>query len=276
MSLYIIDNKLTTTPGQKSLSALISLVVTLALIAILWFIKITVPNPPFDIKQGVVELDFGIVDGGFGAPDQGGPSETAPARGGEEGGGPAAPQSGGYGDLVTNDADKTLTKQLPAINPPVSEDSKIDPRLKSRTGSSTKKTGTGTTPGDPNGWEKGTGTAGSGPGRNTGVSADGGRVPGIRGTGNVTGEFTKYRIQSGSVNISADGEGIIACRVSVDCSGKWTIMAAGVRGTTYNGSLADANIRKVFSDALRNTKFVANGTDCGETKTVTANIIRAY
>ncbi len=272
MSLYIIDRKLTTTPEEKSMSGVLALVITLALIAILWFVHIRVPDPPFDIKQGAVELDFGMIDGGLGSPDAGGPSLTPPAQGGDDGGEQADNAAGGYGEVVTNEGDKVKTPALPPIKPPVSKE---DPRAAAARAKLGKRGTTG--PGTPDGWKKGSGSTGSGPGTTPGQHGPGtGTNPGRKGTGSVTGDFTNYKIQAGTVAVNADGEGVIACRVRVECNGSWSIVSVELRGTTYTGSSADANMRRVFTEALANTRFIKTGEICPETKVVKANIVKSY
>ncbi|MBS3913805.1 MAG: hypothetical protein KG003_04860 [Bacteroidetes bacterium] len=271
MATYIVEKNLTTTNAEKATSWGIALVISSALIFLLWFLHITVPNPPFEVKQGVVELDFGMVDGGFGQPDQGGPSPTPPAQGGEvsDGGAPNA-ASGGYGDIVNNDADNSNVN-LPPIEPPQSSQPSGDPRL-GRLGKVGSRTGSGQ-PGDPNGFPGGSGRTGSGSGGNNGgVTGIGGRVPGTRGNGLYSYNFANFKLQSDVTKVNADGEGDIVCRVSVDCGGRSSVIEYGSRGTTYSGSLG--NMRQVFDYFLSKSTFVKIGEKCPESGYVTLKVRR--
>jgi hypothetical protein len=60
MSHYVIEENLSTTREQKFASVGLSLIVSAVIIAFLYFMHIVVPNPPFEVKSGEVELDFGL------------------------------------------------------------------------------------------------------------------------------------------------------------------------------------------------------------------------
>lgn len=273
MSMYIIQENLSTTVKEKITSGVLSAIISTALILLLWFIHLSVPNPPFEVKKGVVILDFGLVDGGFGAPDQGGPSATPPAQGisgGENGGSPA--QTGGYGDLVNND-NSDATTALPPIQPPVSKNpvSAID-KYKDKIG---KRGGSTGKEGTPDGWPDGTGTTGSGPGGKTGVTGDGtGTRPGGKGNGVYSYNFTHFKLNSTVRSVNADGEGVIACRVSVDCAGRPSVIEYGSRGTTFTGS--QANLRSVFDDFLGKSTFTKTGEKCPESGIISLTVKRTY
>lgn len=276
MAFYVVEEKLSSTTKEKLTSGVLSIVISSGIIMLLWFLHITVPNPPFDVKQGVVILDFGLVDGGFGAPDQGGPSPTPPAEGGpngEEGGSPT--QAGGMGAVVTNDGANPKTVSLPPIDPPASTTPSVDPRLKNRLGKVGKRTGSGQ-PGDPKGWEGGSGNTGSGGTNNTGgVHGDGtGTRPGGKGSGVFSYKFTNYKLSSSVRTVNADGEGDIVCRVSVDCAGRPSVIEYGSRGTTYTGS--GANMRAVFDYFLGNSTFTKVGERCPESGLVTLTVKTGY
>ena len=135
-----------------------------------------------------------------------------------------------------------------------------------------RKPGNATTEGNPNGWKNGRGKDGMGKGTNSGIQGNGGRMPGKGGSGGVYAEFRNFEISSSTVKITADGRGKIRCSVKVDCNGKWSIVRAGLIGTTYTGQPTDANYRNVFKQAMRGVIFKKTGTDCPETRTVTADI----
>lgn len=267
--MYVIEENLTTSTNEKLTSGGLALLITAALIFILWFLHITVPNPPFEVKQGVVLLDFGLVDGGFGQPDQGGPSPTPPAQGGpqEAGGGSTAP-AGGFGNIVTNDGVKN-TPALPPIDPPASTTPSMDPRLKDRLKVGTR-TGNGQ-PGTPNGFPGGSGTTGSGPGGSSGgVTGSGGNKPGGAGNGVFSYNFTHFKLSSSVTKVNADGEGNIVCRVSVDCAGRASVIEYSSRGTTYTGS--QSNLRQVFDYFLSRSTFTKIGEKCPESGLVTLTV----
>jgi hypothetical protein len=254
MSLYVIEEKLTTTIAEKAKSWGLASVITAGLIFILYFLHITVPNPPYEVKQGVVELDFGMPENSFGQPDQGGPSPTPPAPGGEVGGGSNSPQAGGYGEIVKNEGEKE-SSELPEYNPPSSQNSG-DPRL-GRLGKIGQRTGNGQ-PGS-GGLPGGKGTTGSGSGGNTGgVTGTGGRGGG--GGGIYSYSFNTFKLSSTVTKVNADGEGNIVCRVWVDCAGRFTVQEYGTRGTTYNGSVA--NMRQVFDYFMSHSTFTSKSSNC--------------
>ena len=136
----------------------------------LYFVHISIPNPPFENKKGALILDFGMVeDPSFGRPTDGGPSPTPPKLGGDPSEGPQTnqPQSGGVGPVVTSEAQPETTS-LPPIDPPSSDRPASDnPKIKVDFTKFGKRNGKGGE-GDPNGWKNGSGSTGSGKGGNGG------------------------------------------------------------------------------------------------------------
>jgi hypothetical protein len=266
MNHYIVEEKLDSTQGQKVSSGLMATVITALLLGILWFVRISMPNPPLDLKEGVLELDMGVVDGGFGDPNSGGPSPTPPALGDSKGDGGGDPSpSGGEGKVVTNDGENSVN--LPPIDPPKRGD-QTDPNLAKRLKVG-KRTGSGSsTEGNPNGWVGGKGKTGSGTGGNDGgVTGTNGRNPG-GGKGLYSYAFTQFKLNSGVREVQANGDGVLAYRVRVNCDGTWSIVGESA-GFTYNGG-ADAKI--VFTNFLRKSSFERFGESCPETGTVTVNV----
>lgn len=266
MSHYIIEEKLDSSPAEKFKSALLSLLISAALIGLLWFMHISIPHPPFEVKEGVLELDMGVVDGGFGNPNDGGPSQTPPAKGdngGQAGGNPV--QSGGEGKLVTSDGENNIT--LPPIDPPKTGD-QLDPNLAKRllTG---KRTG-GSQDGKPNGWKDGKGRTGMGGGENTGgVKGDNtGNQPGNRGKSLISARFTNFKLISDVEQVQAQGTGTIVFEVKVDCYGNFKILGGEAAGATYNGGDAKA----VFITVLSRSTFKKTGENCPETGKVSVTI----
>ncbi len=74
MAHYQIEENLTTTTNQRVVSWIISLAASAIIFGMLWFVHISVPNPPFENKKGSLVLDFGMVeDVSAGRPTDGGP-----------------------------------------------------------------------------------------------------------------------------------------------------------------------------------------------------------
>ncbi|MBL7811136.1 MAG: hypothetical protein JNL57_02845 [Bacteroidetes bacterium] len=266
--MYVVEEKLISTPRIRLTSGVLSLLVTAIIVLLLFFLRIYVPDPPFETKKGELELDFGMVDGGFGQPDQGGPSPTPPAQGSDAGDGGSPSQAGGQGEVVNNDGTDNVA--LPPIKPPASTKPSEDPNLKARLGKIGKRTGTGTT-GDPNGWPGGSGTTGSGKGGNNGgVTGDGGKKPGARGNGLYSTNFTNFRLNSSVTKVDNDGWGNIVVRLRVNCEGKPSILSWNEPGTTYTGT--DANMRAVFTYFLSHSYFTKTGETCPESGLVTLTV----
>lgn len=267
MSFYVVEEKLDSTPGEKVKSAALSLLISAVLIGLLWFMHISMPNPPFEVKEGVLELDMGVVDGGFGNPNDGGPSQTPPAKGdngGDGGGNPV--QSGGEGKVITNDGEDNLN--LPAIDPPKTGD-QLDPNLAKRLPSGKRKGGS--QEGTPNGWKDGKGTSGRGGGNDNGsIKGDVGNNPGNRGKGLVSARFTNFKLLSDVEQVDAQGTGTIVFEVRVDCYGNFRILGGEASGTTYTGGDAKA----VFMSVLSQSTFKKTGETCPETGKVFVNITR--
>ncbi len=257
MTVYIIDKKLSSTTEQKLTSGALAIAIAAALIFLLWFVKIVIPNPPFETKQGVVEVDLGLVDAGYGSPEQGGPSPTPPALGGATSDGGSSTPSGGEGKIITSEGEKTVN--LPPIDPPSSTSASEDPALKGKLGKIGNRKGKNA--GDPNGINGGTGNKGWGPGPgNTGITGNHGKRVG--GNGLYGYDFTNYKLTSDLRRVNADGQGTIVCRVQVDCGGNWSVTEYGSRGTTYNGSVG--GLQSVVTTFLRSSHFEKVGEKCPE------------
>jgi len=266
MAHYLVEEKLDSTPGEKAKSAALSLIVSAILIGLLWFMRISMPNPPFEVKEGVLELDMGVVDGGFGNPTDGGPSQTPPAQGdngGQSGGNPT--QNGGEGNNITNEGEDNMN--LPPIDPPKRGD-QLDPNLAKRLPTG-KRTG-GSQDGTPNGWKDGKGKTGSGGGENTGGGKgdNTGNNPGNRGKGLISAKFTNFKLLSDVEQVDAQGTGTIVFEVKVDCYGNFKILGGEAAGTNYTGSDAKA----VFTNVLSRSTFKKIGETCPETGKVSVTI----
>ncbi len=275
MSHYVIEENLTTSSKERSLSAVISLIISIIIVSLLYFMKIVVPNPPFDLKTGELQLDFGAVEEvSFGRPTDGGPSDVPPAKGG--GDGASEPQSttaptpsGGLGQIV-NTTDVTAEETLPPIDPPASTKPASNSRL-SKLNLSGRKSGPGG-PGSPNGIEGGSGSTGFGPGGNNGgITGMGGtRVTQNRGNGLFTSKgFASHQILSDVRKVNAEGTGTIEARIEVNCNGVASIKAMMPTGN-YTGGLANA--REVMNYFLSKSRFEKIGDKCPETGTITLNI----
>lgn len=265
MSHYIVEEKLDSTQGQKVSSGLMASVITAFLLGILWFVKIGMPNPPLDMKEGVLELDMGVVDGGFGNPNSGGPSPTPPALGDNQGDGGGDPSpSGGEGKVVTNEGENSV--KLPPIDPPKRGD-QTDPNLAKRLKVGKRTGKSGNQNGEENGNPEGLNNTSSGPGKKPGNY--GTEQPG-KGTGLFSYKFTNFKLNSSVTYVNADGSGNIVVRVRVDCNGKATVVTWNESGTTYNGT--DANMRQVFLYFLGQSYFTKVGDKCPESGLVTLSV----
>ncbi len=270
MADYIVEERLDSSLSEKVKSASIALIISALLIGLLWFMRISMPNPPFQVKEGILELDMGVVDGGFGNPTDGGPSQTPPALGdggGDGGGNPV--MSGGEGKVVTNDGEENVN--LPPIDPPKRGD-QLDPNLAKRLPTG-KRTGGGQE-GTANGWKDGKGTKGTGGGEdNGGVKGDNsGRNPGNRGKGLINANFTNFKLVSDVDQVQAEGTGTIVFEVKVDCYGNYRIIGGEAAGTTYTGGDA----KEVFKSVLSRSMFKKMGEGCPETGKVSVIIRRSF
>lgn len=278
MSHYQIEENLTTTPQQKLVSWLISMVASAIILFILWFVHISIPNPPFENKKGVLLLDFGMVeDVSAGRPTDGGPSPTPPKLGGEPSQGPSSnqPQSGGMGQIVTSES-QPQAPSLPPIDPPSSDRPPSDnPKIKVDFSKIGKRSGTGGV-GDPNGIKTGAGSTGSGKGGNNGgVTGNyGDRVTGNKGGANFSAKFTKYSMSSDFDNPATDAFGKIIARVRVECNGTYRVVEWNVSGTTWNGTNED--MISTFNKFLKRSQFEKNGDGCGESALVTLDVKKTY
>jgi len=278
MAHYQIEENLSTTTNQKIVSWLISLVASAIILCILWFVHISIPNPPFENKKGALILDFGMVEEtSAGRPTDGGPSPTAPKLGGDPSQGPSnnQPQSGGVGPVVTSEA-QSQSPSLPPIDPPSSDRPASDnPKIKVDFSKIGKRGGKGGE-GDPNGVRNGIGSTGSGKGGNNGgVTGNyGDRVTGNKGGANFSAKFTKYIMSSDFDNPATDAYGKIIARVRVECNGTYRVLEWNVSGTTWNGS--DPDMQAIFKKFLSLSRFEKNGEGCGESALVTLDVKKTY
>jgi hypothetical protein len=244
----------------------------------LWFVHISIPNPPFENKKGALILDFGMVEEtSAGRPTDGGPSPTAPKLGGDPSQGPSnnQPQSGGVGPVVTSEA-QSQSPSLPPIDPPSSDRPASDnPKIKVDFSKIGKRGGKGGE-GDPNGVRNGIGSTGSGKGGNNGgVTGNyGDRVTGNKGGANFSAKFTKYSMSSDFDNPATDAYGKIIARVRVECNGTYRVVEWNVSGTTWNGS--DDDMISTFNKFLKRSQFDKNGEGCGESALVTLDVKKTY
>ncbi len=278
MAHYQIEENLTTTTNQRVVSWIISLAASAIIFGMLWFVHISVPNPPFENKKGSLVLDFGMVeDVSAGRPTDGGPSPTAPKLGGAPSEGPSSnqPQSGGVGPVLTSEA-QSENHSLPPIDPPSSDRPPSDnPKIKVDFSKIGKRSGKGGE-GDPNGVNNGIGSTGSGKGGNNGgVTGNyGDRVTGNKGGANFSSKFTKYKMDSDFDNPDTDAYGKIIARVRVECSGAYRVVEWNVSGTTWNGS--DDDMIATFNKFLKRSTFQKNGEGCGESALVTLDVKKTY
>lgn len=278
MAHYQIEENLSTTTNQKIVSWLISLVASAIILCILWFVHISIPNPPFENKKGALILDFGMVEEtSAGRPTDGGPSPTAPKLGGDPSQGPSnnQPQSGGVGPVVTSEA-QSQSPSLPPIDPPSSDRPASDnPKIKVDFSKIGKRGGKGGE-GDPNGVRNGIGSTGSGKGGNNGgVTGNyGDRVTGNKGGANFSAKFTKYSMSSDFDNPATDAYGKIIARVRVECNGTYRVVEWNVSGTTWNGS--DPDMQAIFKKFLSLSRFEKNGEGCGESALVILDVKKTY
>ncbi len=275
MSHYVIEENLTTSAKERSLSAVISIFISIVIVSLLYFMKIVVPNPPFEMKKGELQLDFGAVEEvSFGRPTDGGPSDVPPALGG--GDGASEPQtttsptpSGGLGQIV-NTSDASAEATLPPIDPPASTTPASNSRL-SKLNLSGRKSGK-PGPGSPNGIEDGSGPNGMGLGENNGkIKGEfGSRVTNNRGNGLFTARgFASHQILSDVRKVNAEGTGTIEAIIFVNCNGVASIKNMKPSGN-YTGGLANA--REVMNYFLSKSRFEKIGENCPETGTITLNI----
>ena len=274
--MYVIEENLNSSKQDKMISAGVSAIVMSLFLLLLMFIRISQPDPPIVSKQGVLELDFGYVDGGFGEPDQGGPSETPPAKGGEIGGSNTTVNSSAPPpSSILTTTKGARVKNLPTIKTSTSDGTTTTPKTDSRLSKLKSRTagdGNASTDGNPKGWDGGRGTAGSGDGANSGIQGDGGDRQGARGTGGVYAPFKNFTVSTRTVKITADGRGKIRYTVRVNCDGSYEILGSYLGGTTYTGRATDANFKTVFARAMQGVRFTKIGDNCPEERAVTADI----
>lgn len=260
----VLEQDLNTTQGQKAASAGLAVLFTGLFLLIFWFIRIHIPDPPFEKpKIGTLEVDMEVIPP-IPTPNSGGgsPEPAKGDHGGEMGG---VPNPGGIGNVIT---EKESPVNAPTIEPPTSTSSSMDPRLKNRIGQGA--THKGGTAGDPNGG-KGTGqwkSQGPGPGAGQYKGAGG------PGSGMLSYKFGNYKLNSSVTQVETNGSGIIVCSVQVDCDGRWSVVTYGSRGTTFTGSNID--LRNVVSYVLRNSTFVRTGDVCPEIGDISINVKSSY
>jgi hypothetical protein len=254
MSLYVIEKKLSSTVQEKMTSAFLALAITAMLVFLMWFIKIIVPNPPFETKQGVVEVQLDIPQMNV-ASEAGGSGDEEVAHG-EHGGGGNPEPAGGIGKVITStEPDNT---NYPPIKPPTTDgtNSTLKDKLKgvgNRKGKPGDPNSTSETGGDWRSKTPGGGAGGSGGWKGPGSGG---------GTGLYSYNFTNYTMNSTLRTVNADGTGTIVCRVSVDCGGNWSVVEYSSRGTTYNGS--PSGLQKVVTSFLHSATFQRIGDKCPE------------
>ncbi len=274
MSHAIFEKSLTTNTSERTISGAISIAIMAVILLLLFFVKISLPDPPLINKKAPLELDFGMVQppevnqnsGGSG----GGSQETSPKLGGEPSMGqtPTTP-AGGPGQIVTNDAEPDAT-ELPPIDPPTSsKPAQENPRFKVDFTKIGKRNGKGGE-GDPTGTKTGTGNnpIGSGSGSNGGSGGGnfGGNGSGIgkgKGSGIHQGSLSGHEIQSDLKSIPiAEGYGTIVARIIKTCENCPITMRLSLGGGyNYNGS--DGNAMEVLRYYFKpeHTKLVAKSLD---------------
>ncbi len=274
MSHAIFEKSLTTNTSERTISGAISIAIMAVILLLLFFVKISLPDPPLINKKAPLELDFGMVQppevnqnsGGSG----GGSQETSPKLGGEPSMGPTpTTPAGGPGQIVTNDAEPDAT-ELPPIDPPTSsKPAQENPRFKVDFTKIGKRNGKGGE-GDPTGTKTGTGTnpIGSGSGGNGGSGGGnfGGNGSGIgkgKGSGIHQGSLSGHEIQSDLKSIPiAEGYGTIVARIIKTCENCPITMRLSLGGGyNYNGS--DGNAMEVLRYYFKpeHTKLVAKSLD---------------
>lgn len=273
MSHYVIEKHLSTTVPQKIKSGIVSLSISALLIFLLWFMRISVPNPPFENKTGELELDFGMEEVSYGKPDEGGPSETPPAKGGENveavASTPDARATGGPGEVV-NSTDPAETTEYPSISPPESSNPQVNGKKVRDIKALVGKRGNGKE-GLENGIDGGQGNKGFGDGKIPGIQGNGGsRVTKNRGNGFFTAKgFTSYEINSNVKRVDYEGVGEISARVRIGSDGRPHIVSI-LPGGNFTGSASNA--RKIMEYFLANSKFIKIGDQNDESGTITLNI----
>jgi len=274
MSHAIFEKSLTTNTSERTISGAISIAIMAVILLLLFFVRISLPDPPLINKKAPLELDFGMVQppevnqnsGGSG----GGSQETSPKLGGEPSMGPTpTTPAGGPGQIVTNDAEPDAT-ELPPIDPPTSsKPAQENPRFKVDFTKIGKRNGKGGE-GDPTGTKTGTGTnpIGSGSGSNGGSGGGnfGGNGSGIgkgKGSGIHQGSLSGHEIQSDLKSIPiAEGYGTIVARIIKTCENCPITMRLSLGGGyNYNGS--DGNAMEVLRYYFKpeHTKLVAKSLD---------------
>ena len=271
---YVIDNNLRTTSKQRAFSGLLASTISVLLALIMYFVHISSPNPPFENPKGELQLDFGMEEVSYGNPTDGGPSETPPAKGGDQSSAPSesssAAPSGGHGDIV-NTTDNTETQALPPIDPPASTTPAVNSRLSKMTQGLGKRGG-GNENGSPKGIDGGHGSEGYGPGGNNGgITGMGGtRVTNNRGNGFFSANgFSSYLVNSDMRHIDYEGSGTIIARIRVECNGVAKFVRLEPSGN-WNGTLEDA--RSAINDFLRTARWTKNGEKCPESGTISLNV----
>lgn len=274
MSHAIYEKSLTTNTSQRTISGAISVAIMALLMLVLFFVRITLPDPPLINKKAPLELDFGMVQpaevnqnsGGSG----GGSQETPPKLGGEPSMGPSTTTpSGGPGQIVTNDVETDAT-ELPPIDPPTSSrPAQENPKFKVDFTKIGKRNGKGGE-GDPTGTKNGVGNNPVGTGPGSGGGSGGGTFGGNgtgtgrgKGSGIHQGSLSGHEIQSDLRSIPiAEGYGTIVARIIKSCENCPVTMRLSLGGD-YNYTGSDGNAMEVLRYYFKpeHTKLVAKSSD---------------
>ncbi|MCL9979895.1 MAG: hypothetical protein NBV77_00465 [Bacteroidia bacterium] len=275
MRKYVIENTLGTTTQQRTVAAIISLIISLIITAGMYLLHIRVPNPPFENKTGELMLDFGLEEVSLGSPNEGGPSDFPP----ELGGGasepstttstPNAVQTGGYGDIV-NTADQSVETGLPPIDPPASKTPQVNSRLAGLQSKIGKRGTEGN--GSPKGVEGGQGNVGFGGGANTGGILGNGGTRVTKNTGNgffTASGFANYSVNSNVRELKEKLRGTIDAEVTVDCNGNARLKRL-LPSSNFQG--LDTDAKQAMEYFISKTTFTRVGDKCPETGRISLNV----
>ena len=274
MRKYVIENTLGTTTQQRTVAAIISLILSLMITAAMYLLHIRVPNPPFETKTGELMLDFGLEEVSYGSPNEGGPSDFPP----EQGGGssentttttPSAVQTGGYGDIV-NTTDQSVETGLLPIDPPASKTPQVNSRLAGLQSKIGKRGTDGN--GSPNGIQGGQGNVGFGGGANTGGILGNGGTRVTKNTGNgffTASGFASYSVSSPVRELKEKIRGTIVADVTVDCNGNAKFKQLHP-SSNYQGLDTDAKQAMLYF--ISKTTFTRIGDKCPETGRISLEV----
>jgi len=275
MRKYVIESSLGTTTQQRTIAAIISLIISLIITAAMYLLHIRVPNPPFENKTGELMLDFGVEEVSFGSPKEGGPSDFPPELGGGSSepatttSTPSAVQSGGYGDIV-NTADQSVETGLPPIDPPASKKQQVNSRLAGLQSKIGKRGTDGN--GSPKGIEGGQGNVGFGGGANTGGILGNGGTRVTKNTGNgffTASGFANYSVSSNVRELKEKLRGTIDAEVTVDCNGNARFKRL-LPSSNFQG--LDTDAKQAMEYFISKTTFTRVGDKCPETGRISLNV----